>query len=218
MSFKLEIYGELDVEDGIALIGKKNLKIKFNGREINLKNLGFHIDRQNIWTLIEFQVRKIIEWIKKAETEKDGYNRFFSLWVAFNTFYNLISNKQSERERILETLETLNDSEKKILFKMLKEDIRHWLKPRYILKLKIQGEYKRVNKELIERLEQNDYEESLKCLMKCLYATRCNLFHGEKSIDDEVQNMLLEKAYGILRKMFSILLVKFLINPKIIID
>lgn len=207
--FKLKIYGELNIEDGITLIDKKGLKVEFKGVEIHLEKLSA-ISRGNIWFLKESEVRKILEWIKKSEMERDGFNKFFSLWVAFNVFYNLYSDESSEKNKVKDVLNLLERQEKKEIVEKLRKKVENWFSDVHVLRIRYGNRYEEVKEKCKGFLEKEDYEKTLEYLMLCLYAVRCNLFHGEKRLTNRRQNKLLNQAYNILKTIFCVLLAKYL--------
>lgn len=211
MLFKLKISGEVNIENGIVLICEKGLKITFKNTEIDLSKLGIW-GRGNYIALKEFEICKIIEWIKKSEKEKDGFNKFFAIWVAFNNFYNICSDKKSEKKRIEESLRFLEKEDKEKIIEKLSDDINNWLDTIAVLRFRYGNE--NLNEKCKEYLKNGKYECALKYLMFCLYAIRCNLFHGEKRVQSDRQNTILIQAYKFLKTIFSVLLASYLIKNR----
>jgi len=222
--FILRINGdiELDLSDAVEFLDKENVKLMYGEQEVpKIKAYNWGMD-ENYYLL------KSLEWIRKAKSEKDGFNKFFALWVGYNVFYNLFHDvKRSrsnlgDRKKAKATIELLSDDEQKILLK--EPTVQQFLS--YLVnggfRVVVQGnrqkncvaEFKR-SYDLCQSDNWKNAESIKRAfddLMDLLYGIRCNLFHGDKSVGDLDQNHLLESAYNVLSNVFSLMLIKYLIK------
>ncbi|NJE49616.1 hypothetical protein [Thermococcus sp. 9N3] len=214
----LKVEGLLDVEDAVEFMDSDTIKVMFRDIEIP------KINKDSILVDYEYTLLKSLEWLKKAKQEADGFNKFFSLWVGYNAFYNHYhfytstrrSQGSSEKNKIIQTAKLLTISEKRaILFKHL-TNIEYILKENYTIKLRGKdGDVKQKLKEYIEKFRNDPNDDNIEIafefLLKLLYGIRNNLFHGKKLLSDYIQEKLLTKAYNILLTIFSLMLIKYLI-------
>ncbi len=216
--FEVLINGKLKLEDAVEFLDKDGVTFTliYNDRRDNLK--------LKLYSEDEFILKKCLEWIKKAKVEKDGFNKFFALWVGYNAFYNLYYRKihgslenRRELDRILETKNLLEPREIKVILQKYLQEIKKILNEAYHVYLG-RGENRRdVKCELEKRIKEfeenydneNIAKETFETLLKLLYGIRNNLFHGEKSLSDTRQNELLNYAYEILLPILSLMLIKY---------
>ncbi|MBX9597357.1 MAG: hypothetical protein K2X04_02135 [Burkholderiales bacterium] len=138
----------------------------------------------------------INHWYERAKVEDDYTNKFISLWISFNAFYNSYGDdNDKEFKRIENSCEKLKDDFLELpnlpgsCFKCFQQ---------YILDKpdnpgSIQGKFRKV------------YYSDVSCLseyLRVLYQIRCNLFHGNKINDNEQDKKLIELAY---RTLFQFL-------------
>lgn len=163
-------------------------------------------------TFTELQVLERIEgWKEKAQSDDDQFNRFMSLWIAYNMIYCLYSKHVKPRESKIK-----NDSKKAIRMKNLisgSDELRQYLisvAPNLIDILNHFRDEKWGNDNItlkihLENFYRNsNYENLLDIYLKILYKIRCNLFHGEKSYYSQRQHQLLELCSNILVRILSI--------------
>lgn len=152
-------------------------------------------------------------WIKKAERTNDEFDKYFSLYVAFNILYNIYyftsedgrANKCSSDSRRADNIVKLILDPKQ--FVIHNEN----LIKKYIYSIPIFGEeyWRRcrknkgegISKLLKNAFENKNYSEVVKQLNRWLYKVRCNLFHGEKSADISKQKKLLGESCKLLMKL-----------------
>ncbi len=149
-------------------------------------------------------------WLKKAEAENDAFDRFISLWFAFNALYNEFYERDERRairdfiwnrfpsDRYKKRIETLLQSESAIFFKNRRirnlrssssEQNDRWWDTRENIERFTNKEYM-VNKRLCE-------------LLMIVYQVRCNLFHGDKVYSYSSDEDILTNAGNILNTILN---------------
>ena len=164
--------------------------------------------------LLEPFLPRISKWVKKADDEKDVFDKYLALFIATNMTYNLWAKvKNTERKELIfkdsqtfmDLRELIRNHEEFLQDINLKNltDILH----RDNLVVEIVRYNKQTKKYEIEGLAQNiltreniSAERTTYYLWKTLYKIRCNLVHGEKGYEDK-QIRLLTCASKILRKV-----------------
>jgi len=229
--FEVSVNGKLKLEDAIVFLDKDGVTLTYNDRRI--PSIGERYNSElKFYSEDEFILKKCLEWIKKAKVERDGFNKFFALWVSYNAFYNLYARKKEESIRncvryryrnarelckIIETQNLLDLEERKTLIQKCLLRIRELLNETYHVYLGTDRNRRDVKRDLEERIKEfekdNNNEtivkETFETLLKFLYGIRNNLFHGEKRLSDARQNELLNYAYEILLPILSLMLIKY---------
>jgi len=160
--------------------------------------------------------KHVLLWIKKAKSEKTGFDKFFALWVAFNSFYDFHyerikpTGKEKDEERLKKLIEDLTtEDEATTLLQMLSPKIETLLNTYY--EIKLNWGRRDIKAELQKEFGQRKFNKhTLKLLILALYGIRNNLFHGSKPLTDRQERML-NTAFDILLPIFSLLLIKYLI-------
>lgn len=160
---------------------------------------------------------KIEEWQTKARYESDPFNKYVSIFIAYNIFYNLYEKTKhpsadltyGDNKRAIATLFLLTDADP--LVHSIQSDLKdytaiipafreeYWPSRRARKKVAI-------SKTLKEAIKEGDAKKVVEMLLKWLYKVRCNLVHGEKSYNDEIQKRLLAKSSSLLDKVLQHLL------------
>ncbi|MDH5732977.1 MAG: hypothetical protein OEY88_04245 [Candidatus Bathyarchaeota archaeon] len=155
-------------------------------------------------------LRKIEEWRIKAQIETDPFNKYLSIFIAYNIFYNLYKKTEhpgadltcGDSTRAVET-RSLIDSEK--LLEQLKSELIEYLGFIPIYREEFWNRHRRVP--IFETLDSafnvGNAEKTIEMLLKWLYKVRCNLIHGEKNYDDESQKKLLAQSSSLLEKILT---------------
>lgn len=157
---------------------------------------------------------RIEEWRTKAARERDAFNRYVSLFTAYNVFYSLYEKTKNPAAKFrdlygaISTLDLITD--RSLLFKEVRPDLEDYVRiiPVYreefwpptqkgMEKVPIASSLKRA-------LEEENADQAVEMLIKWLYRVRCNLVHGGKDFNDEGQKELLAKS--------SILLDKYMLH------
>lgn len=169
-------------------------------------------------------LEKIREWQTKANSESDPFDKYVSIFIAYNIFYNLYEKRKKsfsdtdfvsgDSKRAVSTVELVEPDE---LFAQVVPDLA-----RYVQIIPVfREEYwprKYVRKEsrgvaLSERIKINfsgsNKKETIDLLIKWLYKVRCNLVHGVKSYKDAHQRELLEQSTSLLDKILTHLLQRY---------
>lgn len=137
----------------------------------------------------KYELESILRWINRAIDDQDMYDRFFSLWVAFNILFSTFSPARGDRH------------EAKTFALFLASQARNVVeKHRSVLESMLQGSYLFVRdsghddgSELQGHLKSSNYQVALESLIMCLYNLRCDLFHAGKPDERTTRN-----AFGIL--------------------
>src|SRR5437667_4387109 len=139
------------------------------------------------------------EWRDRASREDDPFNKYFSLWLAFNVFYSLLwktirgGNDMIRKDAEAATLTMTLVSEPRLLLQELQPVFsdcltiipvfreEYWPSNKSSYRVPISESMKRA-------VEGGDSQTALEMLVKWLYKVRCNLVHGEKGYNDEGQH------------------------------
>ena len=141
-------------------------------------------------------LRKIKEWQEKANAEDDPFDKYISMFIAYNIFYNLYEMKRTnnfdedsydhDRDKAINAIKLSNSVQ---LFDEISAELDAYLKmipvfreeywPRKNLGKGKQG--LPLAKSLKAAFLRSDKNEVVKLLVRWLYRVRCNLVHGTKS-------------------------------------
>ncbi len=170
-------------------------------------------------------------WRAKAETYsseniRDAFDRFFTLYVAFNRLYaeatfrlarrgqvrlrDRFPDSHGAREYVLQfcgagaLTRTWEDNQE--TGAALRQIADHLRQRRFALKLDmVTGERRpEADRELLMALESRSRNRRAKAGLEVLYAIRCNMFHGHKSFDP-IQVELLGPAIVLLDSTINVL-------------
>lgn len=136
-------------------------------------------------------------WINLADKEsphlstsrEDVYFRFMALWVGLNAFLTReYKHIRGDREKVRAFA---NESSSALLHR---EKLSDSIYSKAVEDLKKLGVKDMQNTNRVYRINSS---ECFTEVMECVYQVRCNLFHGDKSIDDERDNKLVKAAHTI---------------------
>ena len=138
------------------------------------------------------------EWYryyKSLDQEASIYLRFMVAWMAFNYLYNEV-DKNTEAKQI----ECFVCKHKDILmgFDAFNSP---WIEP-----FKTQIRSRRLNESQTKQNAKKVQEGSIRHLLLSIYTVRCNLFHGNKSPNEDRDCELVEAAWHILDGYLNTLL------------
>jgi len=166
-------------------------------------------------------LEKVGEWTAKARVESDPFNKYVSMFIAYNIFYNLYAWKRSngsyedysgKDSRNATATISLVKADK--LLKSIAPEL-----PEYLLIIPVFREEYWPRKKpsgvpiaqtLKASFKDGDAMNAIDLLIKWLYKVRCNLVHGEKSYKDEKQRKLLEISTGLLDKILQHLVSRYI--------
>jgi len=166
-------------------------------------------------------MEKVEEWQVKARCETDPFNKYVSIFIAYNIFYNLYAKKRSGDFRADFTQGDSNRSSAVIslietdqLFKSIELDLRSYTS---IIPVFNEEYWPRQNSSrsvpiaqtLKTGFQAGDARKTIDMLIKWLYKVRCNLVHGEKSYHDSNQRLLLEISATLLDKTLTHLVSRY---------
>lgn len=160
-------------------------------------------------------LEKVEEWQDKANREADPFNKYVSIFIAYNIFYNLYAKRRTrnfqadftrgDSERAIATLSLINADQ---LFRLIESDFREYISIIPVFREEYwptRNSSRRVP--ISEALKDSFYTRNTKkaidMLIKWLYKVRCNLVHGEKSYHDDDQRKLLEMSSLLLDKILQ---------------
>lgn len=126
-------------------------------------------------------------WLEKAREEDDEYNSFIASWIAFNALYNEQSN-HNEKDRITAFIEKIKNP----IYEELLADINAFQEPIRDLR----PESTKTTQTDIDQMNKSDSAlgTRLAGLMRCIYQVRCNLFHGDKFIENSRNRHLAKES------------------------
>lgn len=158
-------------------------------------------------------LRKISEWEEKARKEDDPFNKYISIFIAYNIFYNLFKKTRDpeadltygDSSRAIEILLLIDDSR---LFQLLRNDLSVYIAfiPIYrdeFWTKEDEAAGRAINVVLENAFEKEDKKTTMEMLLKWSYKVRCNLVHGEKNYNDEKQKKLLKMSSSLLEKVLQ---------------
>jgi hypothetical protein len=227
---EVEILGTVELKDLPEFLDSKGIVIKYKGQplprisELSYEKIPVRIEDKNgiysehyIYRLPGLFYKHVLLWIKKAKSEKTGFDKFFALWVAFNSFYRFYyervkpEGKESDEDRLKKLVNHLiTEEEATTLLEMLSPKIKNIL--RHPGEIKINWGRRDIKAELQTEFEKGNLNKhTFKLLILTLYGIRNNLFHGYKALTNE-QEKLLDTAFDVLLPILSLLLIKYLIS------
>lgn len=166
-------------------------------------------------------LEKIDEWQVKAKSETDPFDKYVSMFIAYNIFYNLYAKKKSgnnktdfsqrDSHRATATTSLIKADQ---LLVSLEPDLREYVS---IIPVFREEYWPRQNSSrnvpiaqtLKASFRDRDAENTIDLLIKWLYKVRCNLVHGEKSYKDGNQRRLLEISTKLLDKILTYLVLSY---------
>jgi len=167
----------------------------------------------------------IQNWLRKRSAGSfPGYERYTYYWIAFNVFYDLKYFKQHpgtsnwdtrEYDRVKNVLNNLSQDQLDIVYDRAFFDVVDYLDVLRGFTLKGKPDRFGVSTDLIALLfsaDSNKHNDRLERLLRCLYAIRCNLFHGDKQPNDVNQNRLLLKSSAVLRNLLTVFLEPYFLD------
>ena len=162
-------------------------------------------------------IEKIIEWQTKANSENDPFDKYVSIFIAYNIFYNLYEKKKTgvfedfvfgDSRRAIRTIELVEPHQ---LFSVIFSDLAEYLHiipvfneeywPQRILKNGTAG--MPISATLERAYSSRDEKQCVELLLKWLYKVRCNLVHGAKSYKDDHQKVLLIQSSKLLDRILT---------------
>jgi len=158
-------------------------------------------------------LEKVEEWQNKARCETDPFNKYISMFIAYNIFYNLYAKRKNpdadftrgDRTRATATINLIEADQ---LYCLIKSDLKEYLliipvfREEYWLTRNPPTKVP-ISKTLKESFYAKDTKKTIDMLIKWLYKVRCNLVHGEKSYRDEQQRKLLEMSSNLLDSILT---------------
>lgn len=133
-------------------------------------------------------VKAIIDsWVQKSELETNAFNKYISLWIAFNAYFSSATNEIYERDAI-KKIKDNNKLEQWYLSIANSKEVSILLAISPLLNIK-------KNEEVVST------RENYSSIVETLYQIRNNLFHGNKSEHVERDTDVINAALPILKKL-----------------
>lgn len=160
----------------------------------------------NVWASTTYLRKLIVNWYNRSRGRKVEFtifDRFVSLWMAFNAWGTHESQEDSDSNMIRWVKAT---SIMPSIFAQLMKSDKEFAKtvtelknecPVYDMRPSHRTDYKTIT-------NIHDFRE----ILDVIYKIRCNLFHGQKSPDEKRDVRLATFAYGILDRLFEEILRK----------
>ena len=162
-------------------------------------------------------IEKIKEWQIKASSEADPFDKYLSLFISYNIFYNLYEKTitgiftdfiSGDSRRAIGTLDLVEPHQ---LFDILYFDLGRYLRiipvfnEEYWPQEHLRNGATGVPLSQSLKTAYNGKSERLciELLLKWLYKVRCNLVHGVKSYKDGRQRELLNQSSNLLDIILS---------------
>lgn len=140
-------------------------------------------------------------WYKKAELEKDVFDRFVYLWFAFNVLYN--EYLDMSESNAIQTYVEQNFRDIRNVDDILDSPEANYFKNRIVRNCKVS--YRQDTSELAFILKNPDRPKllRLKKLIMIIYQVRCNLFHGNKMFSSESDQEVVKNAANALQQVMK---------------
>jgi hypothetical protein len=148
---------------------------------------------------------RIKKWFKRSQSDKqednyDNFDKFIALWIAFNGWANIETNKTKDSELIKEVSKSggvLGKNYKRLL----KDDSNFRSNVEALKSASPVYDMRYLNDS--DKAKEISNIENLGEVLKVIYQIRCNLFHGAKDLEDTRDNNLVKLAYDILTELFK---------------
>lgn len=177
---------------------------------------------QSAWELDQFVVKRAEYWWKSARQRKYIFDKFISGWVSFNIIYNFINRKygrninlndrdiMSEVKRVKSTVKYLFNNN--IWSYDLRNSIEALIElnaPIYYRQYPYENNWistENIVHEIHEDIRQNKNVEALVKTYELLYRVRCNLFHGDKSDDNQRDTAVVALCWEVMKNSYPTML------------
>ncbi|MBR9676618.1 hypothetical protein GOV04_00565 [Candidatus Woesearchaeota archaeon] len=168
----------------------------------------------------EMNLSRINAWISKSDSAKDKFDKFISLFIAYNMFYNLYAKSKNENANLHENKKNALAVNKLLVLtpdnhKLIK-NFYNCLKPNREFIFHLQNRKKenlilQLKNDLCSMKNRKDTKNEsqlLQTALECLYTIRCNLFHGRKGIIPK-QEKLMDKSTPLLKSFLNMAISKY---------
>lgn len=173
----------------VTVIGKV-----FGDQLLESENLLEKINKRDDYETL----KKIIRWYRRSLKSNDIYDKFIYLWFAFNATYNHFRTENSEIIRIDGLIRScIYKDHIKLILDNYSEAIA------LLSNMNIFSSNKKIDwgYKLKTSLINNDNSKAIRNIARCIYYTRCELFHGEKQLSNTTKK-LIASVYPLLDAIF----------------
>jgi hypothetical protein len=166
------------------------------------------------WQDPQFILGKTYDWVAKSRNDTDPYDKYVSIFIAFNIFYNLNAKTRKPLINL-----RFGDSERALKVRRLLDattvlmHLGHSLDS-YVDFVPVSSEEYvdgriPITDTLRQAYRRGDAEQAMEFLFRWLYRVRCNLFHGNKDFNVERQREMLRRSSVILDIILDELVSKY---------
>ncbi|OYU82543.1 MAG: hypothetical protein CFE24_15060 [Flavobacterium sp. BFFFF2] len=117
----------------------------------------------------------INNWLKKGDKEKDNFNKFLCYWISFNCYYTSITGNPYDKQ----ALDALK------LYQPIEEPFKIMIEKHMIFFQNLLSVCPILDERINPKPPLNFNEITISNTIDILYRVRCNLFHGNKDINDK---------------------------------
>ena len=154
-----------------------------------------------VWISPVYLENLILNWVNRSQgrsMEFTAFDKFISLWIAFNAWVTYKSNS----DRDIDMIEWVKKkSELPNMFKNLIESNKVFVSDLQSLKAKCPVIDMRPRRKA-KKKSINDIK-NFNEVIDVIYQIRCNLFHGQKGADEQRDLELVDLAFRVLTEIFG---------------
>ena len=174
-------------------------------------------DTQTIFETEISLIDRSKNWWKYAQKGNDDFDKFMFGWISFNILYNFISkkfyrkDKLTEVNRVKKSIEHFFDGEN-----LWSEDLKNSINDlididaNIFYRISPHDEKWITTSDIIDEIKydikRNNNIDALANTYEIIYRVRCNLFHGDKSNDDERDIEVISLCWRVMNNSFPSLL------------
>jgi hypothetical protein len=117
----------------------------------------------------------IKNWLQKGDNEKDNFNKFLCYWISFNCYYTSITGNPYDKQ----ALDALK------LYQPIEEPFRRLIENHNVLFQDLLSVCPIIDEAIKPKPPLIFNQITISNTFDILYRVRCNLFHGNKDINDK---------------------------------
>lgn len=145
------------------------------------------------------------KWVELAQRERDPFDRFVYCYFALNAIYNPFyerNERQAIKSLYRETFNTHPDFKIRMKQIELMSEFKYFIERRPIRNCRYNPQVNPNDRfdtsQEVRDLSDGSLFKSNVAMLMIIYQIRCNLFHGNKRYDSEVNHEIMENASKIL--------------------
>ena len=149
-------------------------------------------------------------WLKKAEDAgRDDFDRFISLFVAFNALYGRYHGLKMSEIDAIKQFATANPLREPELRRILDLESAYFFSHR-VIKNSRNGKDTSDLSEVLSNANAS-HSDRFQSMLLILYVVRCNLFHGRKVYTDESDECVMRHAASALEAIVKAFLKQYMV-------